>query len=385
MSTMSKKLKIYIDGEVLVLPHFSGIGHYTLELVRALDRAATNDQTISIVLGVHWRQFKKAKSFNFRNVRIARTPFSHRISNGLKIRQRQPYLDLLFGKRIYLFPNYSTWPLLYSKGVPFIYDLSFELYPQFAEPRNQKFLSDSVKISARRAAMIATISENSRNEILEYYHAPSDAVHIYYPAVDTTKYYVRGEKEVEAKKRKYGIAGKYILFVGNIEPRKNLKNLLLAYEALPINLRKTYSLLLVGGSGWQNNEINTIVRRLNSSGSPVIRPKRYVEDDELPALYSGASLFVYPSIYEGFGIPPLEAMACGTPTIVSDNSSLPEVVDDAAVMVKAQSVSGISEAMSLVLRDKKLQRQLIANGHRQVRKFSWDKSAQSLLDDLRKL
>ncbi len=380
-----RKKRIIIDGEVLVMPHFSGIGHYTLELIKAMDAKLVDHPNLDVRIFVHFRHVEKARAFGFNNIKIVRSPFSLRVSNGLKIRNKQLPLDLLFGKGIYVFPNYSSWPLLFSKSVPFIYDLSFEKYAEFAEPRNQAFLSEQVRKSAKRSSHIATISKNSKQEIHDFYKVPLDKIGIYYPAVDTNVFFKQTDQVIAAVKKKYGITGKYILFVGNIEPRKNLKNLLLAYEQLNETIRKEYSLLLVGAKGWQDGEIFDIIRRLQDAGDSVQRPKDYVEDKDLPAIYSGASVFVYPSIYEGFGIPPIEAMACGVPTIASDNSSLPEATGDAAQLINADDTVMIRDAIVRYLSDKDLTNSHVKKGAKQVAKFSWSKSAEDIINTLSRL
>lgn len=380
-----RRIRIFIDGEVLALPHFSGIGHYTLELLRSVDKALEDYPRVTVHLGVYYKHTRKLHALGFKRIRIIPSPFSHRIANALKIRRKQPFLDLLYGKAVYVFPNFSSWPLFRSKSVPVIYDLSFEKYPEFAEPRNRAFLSEQVRLSVERATKIATISKNSRQEIASFYQYPEENISIYSPAVDTSRFRPCSEKEITPVKEKYGIKGRYILFVGNIEPRKNLKNLLLAYEKLPKELQSKYPLVLIGAKGWQDDEIRLYLDRLCGQGLKIIQPLKYVTDEDLPALYSGASLFIYPSLYEGFGIPPLEAMACGTPAITSDNSSLPEVVGEAAIMVNASSSKAIKNAMVRVLSDPSLQKKLSSAGIQQVSRFSWDASARKLLNDLMEL
>lgn len=362
------------------MPHFSGIGHYTLELLKAMDRNLADHPNLSVKVFVHFRHVNKVRAFGFKHIQILHSPFSLRIANGLKIRSKQPPLDTLFGKGLYVFPNYSSWPLLVSKSIPFIYDLSYEKYPEFAEPLNQAFLSEQVKRSAKRAVHIATISENSKREIEKYYRVPPDKIGVYYPAVDTTMFYARSRQEITSTKKKYGISGNYILFVGNIEPRKNLKNLLLAYEKLDKKIKDKYSLLLIGAKGWQDGEIFEIIARLQRNGGKIQRPTGYVDDSDRPALYSGASLFVYPSIYEGFGIPPIEAMACGVPVIASNNSSLPEAVGGAAIQVSALDVSDIISSIQKVMGSDEIQRELIKKGYDQVKKFSWDTTAKNFIE-----
>lgn len=376
----TKKVKVFVDVEVLINPHFSGIGHYTLELLRALDDLVENRSDISIELGVYYKRVDKVRGYGFRNFKVRRTPFPLRISNALKIRGWQPPYDIFFGKRVYFFPNYTSWPTLFSKSIPVIYDLSFEYFPQYVEPRNQKFLSDNVKNSVRWASKVITISKNSQKEISEFYGHPLEDISIVYPGIDQSQFFRWPKEEAAKVNARYGIHGKYIVFVGNIEPRKNLKNLLLAYERLDDKIRKEYSLLLVGARGWLDDEIFDIIERLRVSGNHIQQPQGYVKDEDRAAILSGASLFVYPSQYEGFGIPPVEAMACGVPTITSDNSSLPEAVGKGAKMVNAESVEALSDAIRLVLGDEKMQEKMVAEGFKQVDKFSWKKEAEKLLD-----
>ncbi len=379
------KTRIIIDGEVLVAPHFSGVGNYTLELTRALDREIDNHKSIKAYIFVYFKQYKKMKSYGFKNIKVIPSPFSQRISNGLKKHDVWLPLDLFFGKGTYIFPNFSSWPLMLSKSIPVIYDISFEKYPQYAEPRNQQFLSRQVHESVNRATSIATISENARQEIAEFYKCPIDMIEVYYPAVDITHYYRRDPVEISSVQKKYGLPSKYLLFVGNIEPRKNLISLLNAYEKLPEALQRNYPLVLVGAKGWQDSEILTTIERLQSKNLSVVFPSKYVDYEDLPAVYSGADVFVYPSIYEGFGIPPVEAMACGTPVVCADNSSLPEAVGDAAILVDANSVANIAQGIERLLSDNLLKRDLVDKGHLQVKKFSWEKSAKKLLDTIRGL
>lgn len=376
---MSKKIRIFIDAEVLIVPHFSGIGHYTLELLRSLDQILETRQDVQVTLGVYYKRIGSIRSLGFRNFRYRKSPFSLRINNALKIRNIQPFYDLMFGKHIYFFPNFTSWPLLFSKSVSIIYDLSYEYYPQFAEPRNQKFLSDNVRRTVNRSDKIVTISTNSKKEISDFYKVPKKDISIIYPGIDQSSFFKWPDDSIAEVQARYGVYGKYILYTGNIEPRKNLKSLLLAYEALSDEVRKEYSLLLIGARGWLDNEIFSIIERLRVAGNHIQQPTQYVKDKDRAALYSGASLFVYPSLYEGFGIPPLEAMACGVPTITSDNSSLPEAVGDAAKMINATSVTQLSGMMSDILANPNLQAELRSKGFQQVDKYNWQTEATKLL------
>ena len=380
-----KKLRVIFDGEPVVMDHFSGIGHYTVELLKEIDHNIHLYPGLKVDMIVHSKRLDKARALGFKNIRLLSSPFSLRISNGLKIRAKQPPLDLLFGRGLYVFPNYTSWPLVASKCVSFIYDLSYEKYPQYASPPLQRFLSTQVWKSVKRSSRIATISNNSRNELGDFYSIPEEKIGVYYPAVDHKRYFKINSALTSKTLVKYGIDVPYILFVGNIEPRKNLVNLLLAYEKLPKKLRGKYKLLLVGAKGWQDNEIHDTIKRLNSKEECVIFPSHYVTDEDIPAFFSGASVFAYPSVYEGFGIPPIEAMACGAPVVCADNSSLPEAAGDAALLVNADSVEDISLAIENVLSDSSLAQKLIDKGYKQAEKFSWEVTARQFLDDLYKL
>lgn len=376
-----KRLKLFVDGEVLVHKHFSGIGHYTADLLRAVDKLLYQDEYahVRVEIGVPYTQKHEMAKYNFQNLGIRSMPFPNRVVNGLKQKHRLPPIDLLFGKQVYLFPNYSSWPTIFGASIPIIYDLSFVNHGQFVEPQNQKFLVDQVELSVKRAKKILTISENSKAEIVEHYNFPRNDIDIAYPAVDTHKFYRRSESEIKYVKAKYGIFGNYILFVGNIEPRKNLISLLEAYQNMSPELQKKYALLLIGAKGWLDSEIRDTIFAMRVEGLRVLQPTDYVVDDDLPALYSGAHAFAYVSRYEGFGIPPIESMACGTPTVSSDNSSLPEAVGSAALKIDALDTKAITHALENILQDEKLSTKLINSGYKQIMKFDWQNSAKVLL------
>lgn len=380
-----KRVKILVDGEALVVDHFSGVGHYTADLILALDGLLSERPNIKLEICAPFRRIHRLNKFGLKKAKFRKMPFPTRLSNYLKIKGYQPPLDLILGKRIFLFPNYSSWPTLFSKSIPFIYDLSFVKYPEFVEPRNQQFLVEQVRRSVDRANKIITISISSKREIIEKYGVRPDDVVIAYPAIDHRKFYKRSHEEINRVRAKYGIFGDYILFVGNIEPRKNLKSLILAYEQLDKKIRNRYSLLLIGAKGWLDSDIHDLIISSRMKGNRIIQPAEYVGDKDLPAVYSGSSAFAYVSFYEGFGIPPLEAMACGVPVISSNNSSLPEAVGDAALMIEAENTPQITDALTKVLTNKHLADDLRQRGFTQVDKFSYEKSAKILLEAIEEI
>jgi glycosyltransferase involved in cell wall biosynthesis len=282
-----------------------------------------------------------------------------------------------------IFGNYVRPPLLFgAKSISFVYDISYDTHRDKADKKNSNLMMKRVPITLRQSDVIVTISENSKCEICERYGTEADKIHIINPALDHDEYYPRSDEEQRLVAERYNIAKPYILYVGTIEPRKNIVGLLDAYAQLPKDLRGKYSLVLAGGKGWKNEEI---YRRIKELSHLDIILTGYVPDDDLPALHTGASLFVFPTFYEGWGMPPLEAMACGTPVITSNNSSLPEVVGDAGIMVDAKDTTGLTGQMARVLTDKKLSAGLIEKGIKQAAKFSWDKSARQLSEIIENL
>ncbi len=379
-----KTVKVFVDGEVLVIKHFSGIGHYTAELLKAVDRLLFEDEYshFRFEIGVPRSDAHRIHRFSFDNFSFRKMPFSPHVANGLKQRKRLPPIDLLYGKRVYLFPNYSSWPTYFSPSIPVIYDLSFIHHSEFVEPKNQEFLVEQVGLSVKRSKKIITISHNSKNEIIKEFTLKDSDVEIAFPAVDMHNFYRSSDHTIAHTKAKYGVFGDYVLFVGNIEPRKNLISLLEAYDQLPKDVQNKYGLLLVGAKGWLDDEIHRRIISMRMRGLRVMQPTDYVEDDDLPALYSGASVFAYVSRYEGFGIPPIEAMACGTPVLSSDNSSLPEAVGDAASLVDATDIKSMSKQLAKLLTNNKLRQELVKNGYEQIMKFDWEESAKVLLKTL---
>ena len=193
---------------------------------------------------------------------------------------------------------------------------------------------------------------------------------------------MRDEKAIEAIKARYNIAGDYILFVGTLQPRKNLIRLIEAFSNLqsPIS---NIQLIIAGKKGWLYEETFRQVEELGLEWKVVFTD--YAPEGDLPALLSGASLFVFPSLYEGFGLPVLEAMACGTPVVCSNVSSLPEVAGEAAILVDPLDVEELATAMERVLGDEELRAELTERGFEQARRFSWEKCARQTLDVLERV
>jgi glycosyltransferase involved in cell wall biosynthesis len=383
---MAKRQKIFFDGLGLVDGHFSGVGQYILGILRGVDQILedkkySGEPYPDVRVIVPRDCVARFKSFGFKNIRYKRLPLSFYYVAGLWHRGKMFPIDLWCGKATYIFPRFVDMPLLFSKSAMVIYDISFELFREYSDERNARFLSEGIKRSLKKTSKVITISQNARKEILDFYKVPENKVVVATPAVDGMYFYRRNVEEVEDVKRKYKIKGDYILALSNLEPRKNLDGLVDAYCALPSSKRNGTGLLLVGVNGWKIEKLFDKILGKVSEGYNIMRPAHYVADEDKPAIISGAKLLVYPSHYEGFGIPPLEALACGVPVITANNSSLPEVVGDTGEMVDSKNTEAITKAISEALNNwPELSERIQVEGPAKAREFSWRKSAQTFLD-----
>lgn len=386
---MSKQT-IFVDGLGLIDGHFSGIGQYIFGILKGMDelieqQIIAGETPIQVKVIIPYNTVERFRKFSFKNIEYTRYPLPFRHMAALWHRGKMPPLDLIYGKGIYIFPRFVSMPLIFSKSMLTIYDISFELYRQYSDEGNAKFLSASVKKSINSTNKIITISKNAKKEIVDFYNVSSDFVKVATPATDPRLFYRRSQKEIDAVKQLYGIKGEYILALSNLEPRKNLITLVNAYCNLPKEIRDSTALLLVGVSGWKTDALfEDIIERVKD-GYNIIRPSMYVDDDDKPAILSGAKVLVYPSHYEGFGMPPLEALACGTPVITANNSSLPEVVKKSGVMLDSNDVDGYTKAMTSYLEDTSASIQALTQGPEQAREFSWIESAKVYLDTAKEL
>jgi alpha-1,3-rhamnosyl/mannosyltransferase len=386
--SLVKRQKIFIDGLGLVDGHFSGIGQYILGILRGIDELIDDakyrgEEFPKVRVIIPRDEVKRFRRFGFKHIEPEIFPMPFRYMAGLWHRGKMPPLDLWCGRGKYIFPRFVDMPLLFSKNAGLVvFDLSYEHYRQFADEGNAKFLSEGVRRSINRTGKVIAISQNAKKEIAEFYRLKPSRIEVATPAVDQRQFYRRSRKEVEDVKRKYGIdAKRYILALSNLEPRKNLEALVDAYCRLPAAERKDTALLLVGVSGWKAEALfKDIIKRVED-GYNIIRPSKYVKDKDKPAIISGATMMVYPSHYEGFGMPPLEALACGVPVITADNSSLPEVVGKAGRMVPSTDTDKLVEAIKGYLADiDKVTEKARTDGPEQAGNFSWKKSAQVFID-----
>lgn len=252
-----------------------------------------------------------------------------------------------------------------------VLDLSFLRFPQYFNRANRVYLGAMTRLAVRRARRVIAISEFTRTEIVRLLGVPPERVAVVHCGVDERFRPVRDPAVLETFRRERGLPERFILYLGTIEPRKNLERLLDAYARIRRHL--PHKLVLAGGRGWKAEGVYARIAALDLERD-VLLPG-YVPMEEQPLWYNGADVYVYPSLYEGFGLPPLEAMACGTPVVASWTSSLPEVVGEAGVQVDPESVEDIVRGLRIVLEDPERRAALQAAGQERARPFTWEAAA----------
>ncbi|MEO6727185.1 MAG: glycosyltransferase family 1 protein [Blastocatellia bacterium] len=275
--------------------------------------------------------------------------------------------------------QYTAPPFCAAPVVATIHDLAFEHLPETFTRRGSMQLKLTVRRTARRAARIATVSEYSRQDLLRTYNLAPEKVVVTYNGIETHfTPQPTSPGEAEEVRQRFSINRDFLLAVGSLQPRKNLIRLIRAYAKLRgENPGLAPQLVIVGRKLWLASEIFAEVRRQRWAEDVILTG--YVTDEDLPKLYRAATAFVYPSLFEGFGLPPVEAMACGTPVITSNNSSLPEVVGKAALLIDACDERALSEALLQIVGDQILRARLREQGIEQAKKYTWRDTAEKTL------
>jgi len=349
----------------------AGIGRYTRELVRALaelDRG--NDYVLLAATG---RQGQEPGEWP-PNFRVRSVPISDRVLAILWHRLQLPlWVELATGPvDIFHSPDFVLPPVRHARTLLTVHDLSFMRHPECADANLRAYLNKVVPRSVHRADLVLADSQNTKDDLVELLGVAPDRIEVIYPGVEERFRPIEDQALLEKVRRRYNLPPRFVLGLGTLEPRKNFPCLIKAYSSL-VTRYPSLQLVIAGGKGWLYQEIFATVERLGLEAQ-VIFPG-FVADGDLNL----ADLFVFPSLYEGFGLPPLEAMACGTPVITSNASSLPEVVGQAGLMVEATDVEALAEAMKRVLEDDALREGMIAKGLEQAREFTWEGAAAKLL------
>lgn len=265
-------------------------------------------------------------------------------------------------------PRFSRIPTIVS-----VMDLSYLHFPETFRKNDLYQLTKWTEYSVKKAKKVITISNSSKNDIIKYYKVKEDKVKVVYLGLKNLSMNEPSEKELS----EFGVNKKFILFVGTLQPRKNITRLIEAFSKLSDNLKDEHQLVVIGKKGWLYEDILSSPEKFHVSDKVLFLD--YVSDDDLPNFYKKAELFVLPSLYEGFGLPVLEAMRYGCPVVTSNVSSLPEAGGDAALYFKPEDVDDIKNTIEKVLTDKSLKEKMIEKGRDHYKKFTWEKAAKEVL------
>jgi glycosyltransferase involved in cell wall biosynthesis len=361
-------MKIAFDARPLV-KYKTGIGKYTENLLRHICDISSDSELLLFS--------NKEISFNKeKNVEYAiRKRLFGKYNSSLWFQLSLPFylnsrsdnkIDLFHGTMAML-PLAATVPMVIT-----IYDLVLEKFPETMYWKNWLSLKTLMRASARKALKIIAISENTKKDIMDCFGIEDEKIRVIYLGVDR-QFSPQPDPNEAGVLSKYNLPSGYILSVGTLEPRKNILRLINAYKMVASSGEPVPKLVIVGGHGWRNEDLGKLVRESGLADRVVL--VGYVPDEDLPTLYRNATVFVYPSLYEGFGLPPLEAMACGTPVITSNLSSIPEVVGDAGIVIDPYNTTEIARAIASVLNNEELRESLRTSGLVRSRLFNWDKTA----------
>lgn len=355
----------YVQNLISALARLDRENRYTL-FFNSLRQTRTRRATVLNRLGQNFR----AVFFPIPNV-------PHPMVCFLKERVFWPALARRLGVEVFHSTSYRG---VFAEGmntVLSIHDFAYHAHPEVFTRRSLAYYR-RLPLDAARARLVTTLSDYSRQDAVRILGLPLEKIRTVYAGVDLDRFNTSAPLEaVRAVKEKYGIRGGGILFVGNLNPKKNLLTLIRAFRKLRTKGVTDFPLVLVGKHDMYKEDLSRAIEEW--SLTPHVIFTGFVPNADLPLLYRAADLFVFPSLFEGFGLPVLESMACGTPVVASNTTSLPEVAGDAAVLVDPTDVNQITEAMGEVLCDGTLRSDLVEKGFRRVRFFSWDRGAQAAL------
>ncbi len=386
--------KVGIDIRCLSDGKKTGVGEYALSLLPSIFE---NNKNIEFVL--FFNSFKKSEvDFSwinkFPNVKVKIFRFPNKILNFSLWYFSYPKIDkLLGGVDIFFMPN-ITFVSLQSKVklLLTVHDLSFERYPEFFSKKRRlwHWFINPKKI-AKRANKIIAVSDSTRKDLISLYGIKEEKITVILNAIsDKFRIFDRNDPNLIRVKEKYSLPYKFIFFLGTFEPRKNIRSLIMAFDHFrTLSKQKdnkefsNYKLVLAGKRGWLFQEILDEIEKADFREEIICLD--FIDEEDKSLVYNLASVFVYPSFFEGFGFPPLEAMACGVPVIISNTSSLPEVVGESAVMINPDKPDEIRIALEQILGNSDFRKKIIMKGKKQAEKFSWRKNAESVKKELDKM
>ncbi|MCB0115939.1 MAG: glycosyltransferase family 4 protein [Caldilineaceae bacterium] len=292
-----------------------------------------------------------------------------------------PRVEWIVGSKVDLLhaTDFVLAPSRARRKVVTVHDLAFVHYPEAAMPSLHRYLNVVVPRSVRRADHVLADSHNTAKDVHEFWQIPMERISVVQGGVDHDRFRpVTAQEELERVRRKYNIGERpFVLGLSSLQPRKNFARLIRGFDQARKAAQIPHRLVIGGGKGWLFDEIFATVQALGLTDDVVF--PGYIADEDLPALYSAAEFFAYPSLYEGFGLPVIEALACDTPVLTADNSCLPEAAGPGALYVDAESVESIAAAIVRLANEDALRRSLREAGRRHAAQFTWQRSARQLL------
>ena len=379
-------MKIGIDIRCLMQPNYSGVAEYTHNLLTHLFNIDKKNQ--------YFLFYNSAKdisqnlpNFSGPNIKMVGYNYPNKLLNlGMRI-LGYPKIDKLLNQvDVFFLPNLNFIALSKNcQSVITCHDLSYKLFPQFSSVKRRLWHQlIAPKTTLKNCTKIIAVSQNTKNDLINHYQIEPEKIKVIYSGIDQG-FYKQIEKTDPHLKRiqaKYKLQQPFILFLGTLEPRKNIEGIIEAFD-LAKNINSNLAelnLVIAGERGWNYKHIFSLIQKSNHKEQ--IKFIDYVPKQDKPYLYNLAELLIFPSFYEGFGLPALEAQACGLPVIASANSSFPEILGDSACLIKPDHLEEIAEAISQILSNTELKNKLIAQGLENVKRFSWQTCAQETLDYL---
>ena len=374
-------MKIAIDARPLASPR-TGVGNYILALITNLISSNQSHQYhlygISNILEDPFAPINPSTLADNidRKAFYAAFPFNNTINRFVKVYRRLVLrsldIDIFFGTGFKGIFGRSF------KTIITIHDMAHKHYPDYIEPKILRYLQGGLFNDAQMADLIITVSESTKRDVIKFFNINENKIRVIYHGIDGRFRPIYNKDMLINIQRKYNLSNKFLLYVGTIQPRKNILGLIKAYRVLLEDSKINHDLVIVGEHGWGYKEIHQLIKYLELEKRVIFTG--YISNNDLTCFYNLADVFVFPSYYEGFGFPVLEAMACGTPVVTSSASSLLEVAGDAAILVDPNSVEDIAGGIRRLLSDDKCRNICIEKGLKRVGKFNWRTTAIKTLE-----
>lgn len=371
-------MNIGIDIRPLMTPVRTGVGEYTYELLNALFEIDRKNQYF-LFYNSYENIDKHLPGWKYDNVHFVRSRWPNKIFNFCQKFLSWPKIDKLLLKNLdhFFSPNFNFTALGKDvKKILTVHDLSYEFFPEYFSFKQKLWhWLINPKKQCLKTNIILVPSENTKRDLVNFYQIPENKIRVFYPGLSSVF------KNTVEQHKKLELPANYILFLGSLEPRKNILGIIEGYETAFNSLPLPYNLVIAGAPGWKNKEIfkkiekSPLKQKINFIG--------YIKSEDKPELYHRASAFVYPSFYEGFGFPVLEAMFSGIPVITSNRSSMPEITGSFAWLVDPNKPAQISAGLIKILNDEKFKNELVAKAKEKSLTFSWEKAAKEFLEILK--